>query len=153
MAKEPLKTQENAKKLTQKWQKMIQKRHRNRPKTPKMTTTGHPPFHATPGPVEKSRWAVLALLAMAHLLFSTGLDNISIPSRPYLLSLMACHEGRVALSPVAYQAAVAFHEANTPPPWLSMKQTHHPHGYPLNIPSTPLRLPTRQFNIPPVIGG
>ena len=100
MAKEPLKTQVNAKKHPQKWQNMIQKRLKNRPKTPKMSTTGHPPFHATPGPVEKSRWAVLALLAMAHLLFSTGLDNISTPSSVAIHGVMtsptsvAIHEAR-----------------------------------------------------------
>ena len=65
---------------------IIQKRPKNRPKTPKLDATGRPPFDATLRPTSKTRRAVLAALAMARLVFSVGFGNISLPlpaSAPY----------------------------------------------------------------------
>ena len=54
---------------------MIQKRHKNMPKTLKIRAPGHHPLSATLRPISKTSRAVLAALTMALLVFSVGFGN------------------------------------------------------------------------------
>ena len=61
---------------------MIQKRHKNMPKTLKIRAPGHHPLSATLRPISKTSRAVLASLTMALLVFSMGFGNIFLRPRP-----------------------------------------------------------------------